>query len=348
MHFIIGGVNVPRPNSKSHINVLLQIISEFGHSYAFEGSGDLLLNLDHSDASINAWKSQNAVLKPIILLRLETQSVFPEQYKTEVENQYTKIYTIGVIDETCKGESLGYPYLPAINHLEQEETLYFTQEFKNNVERSIYEKDLWEKRSKKIVFIGSNKFIPNDYLYALRRNVLEREMKNGTIEVYGQFWTKSILRRAFYFSAIARYSLRVGNSINLFRNLHWVFKNYPTAKGTIYDKLNLLKQSQYNLIIENSPGFVTEKLFDAILCGAVPIYLGANFKSGSLLEKCIIRVTESELLTSNLELIIKQSDYSVNLILESMVSFMSSKEYAENWSARGVYLRLLRDLTPEV
>lgn len=48
-------------------------------------------------------------------------------------------------------------------------------------------------------------------------------------------------------------------------------------KGTIGDKKKALKGAKFNFCSENcsSPGYVTEKIFDALLAGTVPVYFGA-------------------------------------------------------------------------
>src|ERR1035437_3696472 len=47
-------------------------------------------------------------------------------------------------------------------------------------------------------------------------------------------------------------------------------------RGNAY-KHEILKNYQYGLCFENTifPGYITEKIFDCILCGTIPIYFGA-------------------------------------------------------------------------
>jgi hypothetical protein len=188
------------------------------------------------------------------------------------------------------------------------------------------------------------RFILQDNLYAVRRSFIRQELKNFSLELYGDLWIKARFKRMKYLLRISLYLFKTRTPINPFRKLSWVFEEYAGAKGVVKDKLHLLKQSKFNLIIENSSDFVTEKLFDAILCGTIPIYLGPVFHKDPLLEKALIRVTEAELLGSNLELIIQRSGYSVESILESMTQLMSSGQFVERWTAKGVFHSLLNDL----
>ncbi len=53
-------------------------------------------------------------------------------------------------------------------------------------------------------------------------------------------------------------------------------KNY---RGLCSLKYRLLASYKYNLILENSPweeGYITEKIFDALICGCMPIFHGTN------------------------------------------------------------------------
>lgn len=53
-------------------------------------------------------------------------------------------------------------------------------------------------------------------------------------------------------------------------------KNY---KGTCTYKYKLMKKYKYNLILENSPEeewWVSEKIYDALICGCMPIYYGSD------------------------------------------------------------------------
>jgi hypothetical protein len=50
-------------------------------------------------------------------------------------------------------------------------------------------------------------------------------------------------------------------------------------KGICAFKYQVLREYKYNLIIENSPNedwWVTEKIFDSLLCGCMPIYHGSR------------------------------------------------------------------------
>lgn len=53
----------------------------------------------------------------------------------------------------------------------------------------------------------------------------------------------------------------------------------PNYRGLCAFKYQLLGRYRYNLVIENSPsefGYITEKIFDALICGCMPIFHGTD------------------------------------------------------------------------
>lgn len=60
--------------------------------------------------------------------------------------------------------------------------------------------------------------------------------------------------------------------------LPWTRQRYPSYRGPVRDKWEVLPYYKYSLCYENvrdEPGYLTEKLFDSLRCGCVPIYWGA-------------------------------------------------------------------------
>jgi hypothetical protein len=53
-------------------------------------------------------------------------------------------------------------------------------------------------------------------------------------------------------------------------------RNFPSARGPIAKKREVLRQYKFSICYENAayPGWVTEKMLDAMFAGCVPVYLG--------------------------------------------------------------------------
>ena len=67
---------------------------------------------------------------------------------------------------------------------------------------------------------------------------------------------------------------------------------FKTYKGTIDIKAEVLKNYKFNFAyenIKNTPGYITEKIFDAFQAGTVPIYWGASNVEDYIPKTCFIR-----------------------------------------------------------
>jgi hypothetical protein len=90
---------------------------------------------------------------------------------------------------------------------------------------------------------------------------------------------------------------------------------YSSYRGTLQNKWDVLPRYRFSLCYENirdEPGWVTEKIFDCMRAGCVPIYWGANnisdyvdpeafidrrkYKSDAELEIFLLGITEKEYL----------------------------------------------------
>ena len=87
--------------------------------------------------------------------------------------------------------------------------------------------------------------------------------------------------------------LRIFNKIYIVRKI--LFKifgtYYPSYKGKVKSKINVLKKYKYTICyenIKNIPGYITEKIFDAFCAGCIPIYLGADNINEYIPDNCYI------------------------------------------------------------
>lgn len=107
---------------------------------------------------------------------------------------------------------------------------------------------------------------------------------------------------------------------------------YPSYRGTVKNKWDVLPQYRFSLCYENihdEPGWVTEKIFDSMRAGCVPIYWGApnitdyvdadafidrrRFNSDSELEAFLLSITEKE----------------YERFQEAMLEYLSSERFAK-------------------
>jgi hypothetical protein len=115
----------------------------------------------------------------------------------------------------------------------------------------------------------------------------------------------------------------------IFKSLH---RKKPVASGgtlfnttgtKIDDKMAFLRRARFNLACENSrsPGYVTEKLVDAIHACAVPIYWGAPDVGRDFDPRCLINISDYADLDEATEAILRvdQDEAARRRILEAPV-----------------------------
>jgi hypothetical protein len=109
----------------------------------------------------------------------------------------------------------------------------------------------------------------------------------------------------------------------------WEKRRFKCWKGTTPDKIETLKNYKFCICYENTRdmnGYITEKIFDCLASGAVPIYWGADNISEFIPKECFIDrrtfKTMDELYTflSNMS----QEDYEV--YLEAAGAFLKSEQ----------------------
>jgi hypothetical protein len=122
----------------------------------------------------------------------------------------------------------------------------------------------WERteRLDRIVVINGNHIprkVPNE-LYSKRIEAMASLAHLGRVDLYGRGWAKWWSRASMW--------------LPYWRNRKSLMSIY---KGACESKYEILSQYKFSLCFENMAmkGYVTEKIFDCLYAGTVPLYLGA-------------------------------------------------------------------------
>ena len=104
----------------------------------------------------------------------------------------------------------------------------------------------------------------------------------------------------------------------------------------------VIQKYKYSLVIENSNDYCSEKLFDAIINGSIPIYIGPKnteiFLPGNLYYSCTGSVDEIRKILNSV------GEKDINDMLGSMKDFLQSKNFTENWSSEKVYGKIAQTI----
>lgn len=129
----------------------------------------------------------------------------------------------------------------------------------------------WESRRKKFIAIWGNKFsFSPDALYYLRRQVARNS--DDYLELYGRDWDSKL---RIFFLAFRSFLQARGRVPNWgVADLLTLFKTPKNYLGELLHKEDTMKTYQFSLVIENSRGYVSEKLFETLSLGLIPVYVG--------------------------------------------------------------------------
>lgn len=137
--------------------------------------------------------------------------------------------------------------------------LYWPQPH-NDVLHQYWDRD---QRLNRIVVINGN-HIPRSFrgqLYGKRIEAMSTLAKFGSIDLYGRGWSQWWSHRSMWLP----YWLNVKTLLSIYR-------------GPCESKYEVLSRYRFSLCFENMSmkGYVTEKIFDCLYAGCIPIYLGAE------------------------------------------------------------------------
>lgn len=186
------------------------------------------------------------------------------------------------------------------------------------------------------VMVAASKFGNSERsLYWLRRKLISLMDKNNIqIDVYGPDWNmkkgKELRMRLFSIRQFIRQK-RLPRWRDCFELFGYRPKNYM---GIVKDKGKLLGEYSTSVVIENDLDALSEKLFDCLQSGVVPIYVGPNLSSFAFLESALIRAESNLESLTNLILKIDQLDFDTR---RKAITFLhDNPELLSSWALREV------------
>lgn len=194
-------------------------------------------------------------------------------------------------------------------------------------------------KNKFCVMIAGNKSSnhPSE-LYTKRIETVDWFSKNypSYLDFYGLDWDKR------KFSGL----LKPLNRLSIARKIF--AKKYPSWKGPIGNKFNLLSKYKFSVAFENARsinGYVTgDKIFDPLEAGCIPIYYGAPNVGDYVPKNCFINFEDFGNWSDTLK-------YMKNLSDTEYVTYLDNiKEYIENIAVRGSHSEYsyVNTLIPEI
>ena len=340
----LSGSAVDFDFSKESKNTLVSELWLRNYEVTQNPASDYLIMINHKTSTYNQFIKHGGKKKNATLIRVEPPSVFPAQYKDAILLKYGTVITPGSILDKRDGKIfVGWPYRYNKNPSapEPDEPNLLSESITNNRINSTLEN--WKSRPNIIVMIGANKVSPTSSSnYSLRRN-FARTTGNSYLGVYGFYWEKKLIPRLKNRVITALSALKTGYFPNLREIFGDLFVNYSSFKGLISNKHELLQKSKFSLVIENSNYTISEKLFDVIINGCIPLYIGPELSQMGLPTHIAIKLeVDFKKNPPLLDNVVKGvTDAEAEKILLAGRKFLESSTFLEFWTEQSVYEKIL-------
>jgi hypothetical protein len=321
---------------------LARELSRLGHIFSPIKSADVLININHNWKAIKRFNcSVSALPKYRVLIRLEPKCVYPYQYEKQLESQYDFIFTPGSIDQE-KSNFIRWPYAYDEN---PNQSTAIPRELKlivdNNFSRGLYSKIEWEGRPIFCSLIAANK-VSSDGSgnYEYRRRVVKSIVDND-FKTYGAFWNYNLFLRLKNVAALIKFNYQASRKFDLSPLSEGILTRYPKTNGTVRNKHSIVEQSKFSLIVENSNDYVSEKFFDALVGGSIPIYMGPNLIPLGIPQSIFFQAPENP---TNLLRFLKELDpKEIEERILAIRNFVQSPGFFE-WDVNKVYRLIASEL----
>jgi hypothetical protein len=272
---------------------------------------DIFLALDFNPEERDILQFRRAQTRLSILFRYEPKCVWPTNFGGHIEELFHETLNFGRTPQEYK-------------HVERWPQFWPTQDL--NFEMSSIRKG-------KIVMINANKMsFHKSEQYSLRRKCIRR-IKD--LETFGSSWDISYKRRLRILLTAMRRTL-LGRSTPKLSALRYWFANWTPIQAPL-DKNLVLRDYRFSLVIENSVDYMTEKLFDVLFAGCIPIYAGPDVTLFGIPKNLVVQVNPTvSSIRAGIE-IARSIDYEA--YLESLEEWLNSKETQDEHEGNHVLKR---------
>jgi len=277
-----------------------------------------------------------------VLIRLEPRAVFPIQYKKRIENKFDLIITPGgQVD--LESNFIGWPYKYNLDPSKPDASSPSLKSVINEaISEGFFEIDKWHAKKDAVVLVAANKVSPTSKSnYSIRRH-LAKNLSPQLLYVYGPLWQASIIHLIVHRTRVMVYSIRTGylpNIKEIYGNLLVKYSNFVSEPK---DKHKVIREFKYSLVIENSSDYCSEKIFDAMINGSIPIYVGPKIAEKYLPSSLYLRCTgTAQELTTLVETFTEKNSSDM---LKSMKDYLVSDEFIENWQSDKVYEKIAKEI----
>lgn len=243
----------PMRHRSANKESLMDLARSLGYPIASEPmNAEIYISIDYNFENDSILRKRKEAKKFNVLFRSEPLCVLPEGYSQLAQdlNEFTITF--------------GKP--PDNPHQE-----FWPQFWSHNSASRVTTQRIQDRA----VLINANKLnLSSHEMYSLRRACVKK-LKN--IDLFGDEWNSSFYSRI----KVAVIEILKKPSRNLFafffHSRFW-FTRWPLIEAPL-DKSEVLNQYKVSLVIENEGSYLSEKIFDALASGCIPVYVGPDLNN---------------------------------------------------------------------
>lgn len=255
------------------------------------------------------------ILKKSAVFLFESELIKPENWSQQSQQHFWKVFTWN--DELVDKKK------------------YFKLSFTHS--ESIKYKN-FNQRKKLATLIAGNKSVRHPLeLYSKRVEAIRwfEKYHPEDFEFYGMGWDQYTFRGLW----------RPLNRLRFFRKIFAA--TWPSYKGPVNDKLQTLSNYKFSICYENAkeiPGYITEKIFDSMAAGCIPVYWGAPNILDFVPSDCFINRKLFQDMEELYRFLIGMSEKEYNRRLQAIELYLQSEQhriFEPEWLAKKVVSDLL-------
>lgn len=194
--------------------------------------------------------------------------------------------------------------------------LFWPQPFRHVLE------PFWQnsERERKVVVINGNHkpTSPHGELYSKRIEAMAELSRYDLVDLYGRGWKRWYSRSSMWMP-------------------YWKYKKILMSiyKGSCESKYEVLSQYDFCLCFENMEmeGYMTEKLFDCLYAGTIPLYLGSPDIASVIPEETYVDCRKFQSWTDMWVEVNQMSDEQVNNMRLAGKQFLESDDFLKYYNA---------------
>lgn len=335
--FISGSTPVDQSqnNLGEFNNLLLRALSRAGFRIEFSEITDVFVNINHNKKSLQRAPQDSRVLK--VLIRTEPITVFPAQYKLRVENQYDFVITFGLPRKRYgKFLDVHHPYKTLSNPNSPDLEVNSAHNQDSEVNDEILTFSHWKSREIDLSLIAANKVSSQrESNYNLRRT-FAGEAKKNELKIYGTLWNESYVRMIHHRAGVGLHAIKNGTLPSLRSLYGGLHRNYANHIGAPQDKQEIIRNSKFSLVIENSSTYVSEKLFDALVGGSIPIYFGPDLSRYGIPEENLV-IRHQSSISELYSRVMNMAEPEILTRINAIKQFVESSYFSNEWGAENVF-----------